>query len=148
VPEPRYELNAPDVVEESIDGEALIVNLRTGLYYSARGSGDLLWRMVLAGYTSAEAAAAIGSSDTPADTVASDVGRFVQELVAEELLRPRSVSDVHELDTRPLDSFEPPVLERFADLQELLVLDPVHDVTEEGWPHARPDLPADRLAGH
>lgn len=145
MPEPRYELNAPDVVEESIDGEALIVNLRTGLYYSARGSGDLLWRMALAGYTSAEAAAAIGSSDTPADTVATDVARFVEELVAEELVRPRAALEVQRLDARPLDSFETPVLERFADLQELLVLDPVHDVTEEGWPHARPDLPRGSL---
>ncbi|MBE0610305.1 MAG: PqqD family protein [Dehalococcoidia bacterium] len=145
MPEPRYELNAPDVVAESIDGEALIVNLRTGLYYSARGSGDLLWRMVLAGHTSAEAAAAIGPSDTPADTVATDVARFVEELVAEELVRPRAALEVQRLDTRPLDSFEAPVLERFADLQELLVLDPVHDVTEEGWPHARPDLPRGSL---
>lgn len=137
----RYELNAPDVVEESIDGEALIVNLRTGLYYSARGSGDLLWQMVLAGYTPAEAAAAISCSDRPADTVATDVARFVEELVAEELVRPRAARAVQRIEARPVTAFEIPVLERFADLQDLLVLDPVHDVTEEGWPHARPDLP-------
>jgi hypothetical protein len=145
VPEPRYELNAPDVVEESIDGEALIVNLRTGLYYSARGSGDLLWRMVLAGYTPAEAATAVATGETPANAIATDIARFVEELVGEELVRPRAVIEVQELHTRPLDSFEIPVLERFADLQELLVLDPVHDVTEEGWPHARPDLPRGSL---
>jgi len=141
VSELRYELNAPDVVEESIDGEALIVNLRTGLYYSARGSGDLLWQMVLAGYTPAEAAAAIGSPDAPANALAADISRFVEELVAEELVRPRAARDVQRLEARPVAAFEIPVLERFADLQDLLVLDPVHDVTEEGWPHARPDLP-------
>lgn len=145
MPEPRYELNAPDVVEESIDGEALIVNLRTGLYYSARGSGDLLWRMVLAGYTPTEAAAAFATGDTPANAIAADVARFIDELAAEELVRPRALMGVQELHTLPLDSFEVPVLERFADLQDLLVLDPVHDVTEEGWPHARPDLPRGSL---
>jgi hypothetical protein len=31
--------------------------------------------------------------------------------------------------------FEPPILERFDDMQELLLLDPVHEVSdEEGWP--------------
>lgn len=143
MPDERYELNAPDVVEESIDGEALIVNLRTGLYYSARGSADVLWRMALAGHTASEAAAALS---VPAKNV-GEVDAYFRTLAADELVRPRRVPGVQPLDAPLLDPFEAPVLERFADLQELLVLDPVHDVTEEGWPHARPDLAADRLAG-
>jgi hypothetical protein len=31
--------------------------------------------------------------------------------------------------------FVSPVLEKFSDLQELLLLDPIHEVDEEGWPH-------------
>jgi hypothetical protein len=35
-------------------------------------------------------------------------------------------------------AFEPPLLEKFDDLQDLILLDPVHEVLEEeGWPHAR-----------
>jgi hypothetical protein len=33
---------------------------------------------------------------------------------------------------------DPPVLESFTDLEELMLLDPVHDVDERGWPHATP----------
>jgi hypothetical protein len=31
--------------------------------------------------------------------------------------------------------FEPPVLEKFTDMQDLILLDPVHEVDERGWPH-------------
>lgn len=147
MPEQRYELNAPDVVEESIDGEALIVNLKTGLYYSARGSGDLVWRMALAGYTAGEAAAAMAAAATSQEAVGSDIERFFGDLVSEELIRPRGDRRVQPVEVQPVDAFDSPTLEKFSDLQELLVLDPVHDVTEEGWPHARPDLAAERPAG-
>lgn len=30
--------------------------------------------------------------------------------------------------------FTPPVLNKFTDMQELLLLDPIHDVDETGWP--------------
>ena len=57
----RYEPNRPDVVDESVDGEVLIVHLGTGAYYSARGSGDLVWQLLAGGATFAEAASALFS---------------------------------------------------------------------------------------
>jgi hypothetical protein len=30
--------------------------------------------------------------------------------------------------------YKPPAIERFDDLEELLVLDPIHEVDEAGWP--------------
>lgn len=39
----RLRINAPSVVGEVIDGEAVILNLETGKYYSARGSGSAIW---------------------------------------------------------------------------------------------------------
>jgi hypothetical protein len=38
--------------------------------------------------------------------------------------------------------FTPPVLEVFADMRDLLLLDPIHDVAEVGWPTAKPSRPA------
>ena len=32
-----------------------------------------------------------------------------------------------------------PALERFTDMEDLLLLDPVHDVEEMGWPHVNPN---------
>ena len=34
--------------------------------------------------------------------------------------------------------FSPPVVEKYTDMQDLVLLDPVHEVDERGWPHAKP----------
>jgi hypothetical protein len=39
--------------------------------------------------------------------------------------------------------FEKPGLQKYSDMQDLLLLDPIHEVDEMGWPHA---LPAGRNA--
>jgi hypothetical protein len=35
-------------------------------------------------------------------------------------------------------AFEPPLLEKFTDMEDLLLLDPVHEVDGRGWPHPAP----------
>ena len=32
-------------------------------------------------------------------------------------------------------AFEKPVIEKFSDMQEMLLLDPIHEVSEMGWPN-------------
>ncbi len=124
----RYEVNRPDVVDESVDGEVLIVHLGTGTYYSSRGAGDAAWQMLASGRTPAEAATPLGQSEQA-------LQQFLAQLVAEDLLRPRSgdVSDIAEL--QPVAG--PLLLEKYTDMQELLLLDPIHDVEQQGWPAAK-----------
>ena len=40
-------------------------------------------------------------------------------------------------DTCEKISFQVPVLEKFSDMEELLLLDPIHEVEESGWPHKK-----------
>lgn len=127
--EERYEVNRPDVVDESVDGEVLIVHLGTGTYFSSRGAGDGAWQLLASGRTPAECAAPLGQSE-------SDLQSFLAELVTEGLLRPRQG------DPGPIPELQPVagplLLEKFTDMQELLLLDPIHDVDdEEGWPNVR-----------
>ena len=35
-------------------------------------------------------------------------------------------------------AFCEPRVETFSDLQDLFLVDPIHDVDEAGWPHAKP----------
>ncbi len=128
----RYEVNKPDVVDESVDGEALIVHLGTGAYYSARGAGDVAWQLIAAG-KSIEEACQSHSFDS------SVLAGFVEHLLAEQLIRERTLppSEVNGLVSVPGE----PQLEKYTDMQELLLLDPIHDVEEAGWPRAKPAAP-------
>ena len=38
-------------------------------------------------------------------------------------------------------AFTPPKLERYTDMQEIILLDPVHKVDSQGWPRAAPTVP-------
>jgi len=35
------------------------------------------------------------------------------------------------------ERYTKPVLNVFTDMQEVIALDPVHDVSEKGWPHKK-----------
>ena len=134
----RYRPNSPHIAHQTLDGEVVIVNLASGKYYSLRGSAVLLWGLLEQGYGGeAICQRFLG----PAEEVAQILQRFCAELVAEDILHSVESADGGSV---PLSSdqavgqiaLEPPILEKFTDMQELLLLDPIHEVTDAGWPHA------------
>lgn len=137
----RFEVNSPEVIEESVDGEVLIVHLGTGAYYSSDGAGEFIWRRVIAGHTTAEVANAVTDHFGVAESTASAaVERMIGQYVEEGLIRERAGRPIDDVPAAESATFEEPVLNKYTDMEELLLLDPVHDVEEAGWPHARPDL--------
>lgn len=135
--ESRYEVNKPDVVAESVDGEALIVHLGTGAYYSARGSADIAWQMIASGASAEATAAALGDGAASPEAQAA-VERFIQKLMEEGLLRARTTPPREAPVFSAPAAYADPELEKFTDMQDLLLLDPIHDVEEDGWPNAKP----------
>ena len=122
-----YEIAAPDVIAESLDGEVLIVNLATGVYFRGDSEAAHAWTAVTSGSLPASGN---GSS-------AAHLKAFVDELVAEGLIRERPATDppMPEPAELPTGPFR---LERFEDLQDMLALDPIHDVDPNtGWPQAQ-----------
>jgi hypothetical protein len=139
----RYTVNSPEVIEESVDGEVLIVHLGTGAYYSSDGAGEFIWRRIAAGHTGAGVAEALaGHFSLPAEAAAATVERMLGQYLEEGLLRERGERPVEEVEAPAAAAYAEPILNKYTDMEELLLLDPVHDVEEEGWPHARPDLAA------
>jgi hypothetical protein len=140
----RYRVNQPTVIHQTIDGETVIIHLERGLYYSLDEIGAEVWQGVAAGRSASEVAARLGTRypSQQADVDAAVVA-LVDRLQAEELIvradvRPPTngqTADERAETGGPLDGpFRPPRLERFEDLQDLLLLDPIHAVDETGWP--------------
>lgn len=140
-PETRYTINSPMVIQETMDGEAVIVNLETGTYYSLDNSGGRIWNLLLDGASASEITAMFCRTSTSSrDDIQRAVTDLVEQLCREALLvaanRTPMVSTEDSGGER--QPFVPPVLHTYTDMQELLLLDPIHEVDDTtGWPHKK-----------
>jgi hypothetical protein len=136
-------INAPNVVGEEFDGEVVVVNLDSGYYFSLLGSAKDIWMALSNGVTEPEKIIALLEENL--DCAGVDVSNLVMPFLDEMLALEIVVLD-HSTPSRdpvPLQNsdgvrrlFEPPRIETFSDLQDILLLDPIHDVDEAGWPKA------------
>jgi hypothetical protein len=134
-------VNSRDVVHQTIDGEAVIIHLARGYYYSLDAVGADVWATIGRGGDLSALTAALKARHGPSATdVETAVADFVDALRREDLIvedaSPASTT-APALDTASSDNravFEPPVLHKYTDLQDLLLLDPIHQVDEGGWP--------------
>jgi Coenzyme PQQ synthesis protein D (PqqD) len=138
-----YQVNKPDVVMESFEGELVLVQMKSGNYYSLQGSAPLIWEMIEHGRSVEDTGDYLVARHQGAEEeVRRSLHDLVEELVAESLIVPAkngSATAVMEQPeaAEPDTPFVPPVLERYTDMQELLLLDPIHDVDQSGWPRRK-----------
>ncbi len=142
--ETRWTLNAPQVVDETIDGEVMIIHLVTGHYYSLLDVGANVWQRLRAGQAQREIVDGIACGFTGEYSVISDsVIQFLAQLQQEDLVRPLDADAaateavIEESTAAVPPPFLPPVLNKYLDMQQLLALDPIHETDERGWPHAK-----------
>lgn len=146
----RYIVNAPSVVSEIIDGEAVIMNLKSGNYYSSDQTGAVVWAWIEEGRSVAEIEAlACARYDAPRPEIVRGVTAFLARLLEEELVRadpgagPPAAKIATALPSATgREPYRPPEINVYKDMQDLLLLDPIHDVAESGWPRAREDKPS------
>ena len=140
----RFRLNEPNVVFEAFDEEIVLVNLDTGNYYSLSGTAPGILVDLADGLSTDEVTERIQFRHTGNPKVIDTaVAAFADRLVSEQVLveaadrkvRPRAASVRATGNRTP---FVAPVIESYTDMQDLLMLDPIHDVDTAGWPVAKP----------
>lgn len=145
----HYKVNRPDVVCEVFEDEVVVVNLSSGTYYSLAGTAAEIWNSIEKGFGQDAIVNSLADSHRRAvGEVQSDFQPFLAQLIEQKLVVPvLSDADLAGINNSsiPADSsrmsdapYAPPALETYTDMQELLLLDPIHDVDETGWPAARP----------
>ena len=145
----RFRVNSPNVIHETIEGEVILIDLKTGTYYSLRGVGAAIWQGIVAEARSEEIAADLRRRYDATDEQAAEAVRtLIHELEGEGLIRTES-ADGKAATLPALEDgggarlpFELPSLEKHTDMHDLILLDPVHEVGAEGWPHPRPEATA------
>jgi Coenzyme PQQ synthesis protein D (PqqD) len=146
----RFRANSPDVVSETIEGEAVIIHLYKGHYYNLNPIGAKIWNYLIQGLTSAEMSNVL-SQHYAVDLTQLQAGieQLQDQLQAEDLIvaldspmpNPEIGANTTAANAGNLP-FEMPKLNKYTDMQDLLALDPIHDVDEAGWPAKRLDMVA------
>lgn len=146
----RLRINTPVVASQEIDGETILIHFDSGRYYCANATGSAVLGLVAAGATTAEITSAMIAHYQATDgDIPALVAAFLANAELEGLLVPTEQAPTPTPQARPLagGAFAPPALERFDDLQDLLMLDPIHDVDAVGWPVPPPAGDASTLPG-
>ena len=129
---------------ERLDGETILINFDTGQYFSFQtASADVLW-LVQAGVDPAHWPAVLQAAFSGLvwdDTVDAQVPGFLDGLAEVGVIEPAPGpgGPVVELpDDYARDQWSAPSVYANDDLADLLVIDPIHDASEDGWPQSRP----------
>lgn len=136
MPVDRLRPNEGEVAAKVFDGEAILINLSTGAYYSMAGVGGLVWELIEQGHGLDEIAAAVTARyEVPTDVVRADVERLAGELVREKLviLAPTAAPGVAVTGAPggPRLPYVAPVLNIYRDMGDLLALDPPMPALDE-----------------
>jgi hypothetical protein len=135
-------VNSVHVVHETIDGETILIHLGTGTYYNLEGAGAEVWSLLATGTDETSLLkAAYERYEGDPEPIKEALSRLVDELVREDLLLEADAPVTGEAPQLPPGRvpFTQPVLGVYTDMQEFMLVDPVHQVDEAvGWPHVKP----------
>lgn len=136
-----YGINESRAISETLDGETIIINLQSGNYYSMNAAASEIWAMLAERRSASDIARAFSLRyEADAGAIEESVAAMLALLEKDGLIIPADGAAAAPLPERADMSkaaFVPPVIERFEDLQEMLLADPIHDVEPQGWPHIK-----------
>ena len=125
----RVQPNKEEVAAKVMDGEAILINLSNGIYYSMDKVGAVVWELVERNFSPEEMVATIMSRfEVETEKVQADVERLLKELGDEKLILAADGVAAGEreqpaqVDTK--QPYEPPQLNTYRDMGDLLALDP------------------------
>lgn len=130
-----YAVASRDIVFESFDGEAVVLNLANGKYFGFSDSGSRVWQALSSGVN---AQALIGLTAGGSTLGAAELEHFISQLLEMGLLvRSDQVAQAlpGELSAELAATNEPLNVSIHDDLADLIIVDPIHEVEEPlGWP--------------
>ena len=137
-----FRINSPPVVAETLDGEATIVDLESGTYYALNESGTFVWEELSRGSDRDSIPVSLATRyGVDSGEAEGAVDAIVSELIERKLITPLADGNAPSSNGGAAAApnghgrdYSPPKLSAYTDMQELLLLDPVHEVDDAGWP--------------
>lgn len=139
-----HRTDLPNIMHETIDNEVVVVNLDKGTYYSFDGVGGRIWEWLDGDGQSLTSLIAKVKENFSGESehIAATVERFLDQLITEKLVSvtPGEAGQLVNPAGAAAESvpFVEPVLQKYSDMEALLLVDPIHEVDEEaGWPNVK-----------
>lgn len=136
----RLEHNDSEIAAKVIEGEAILINLSDGTYYSMDKVGGFIWELIKKNYSLREIAKLICDHyDVSAEQAETDLETLAADLLEEKIVRfekgEKQREDLIPPPSRKLN-YETPKLNTYRDMNDLLALDPpmpnLKDIPWEG----------------
>ena len=137
-----YKLNEEKMFFDIADGQAVVINFTTGMYYGTSTLGSAVLEKLVKKADPEKVLAALKGADGCPEDMEANLNQFIKELLEKEILVPANDSDLGDirLDQSAFAEGFKLTLDEFAEVQDLLLADPIHDVdVEEGWPIIKED---------
>jgi hypothetical protein len=135
-----FRTNEPDVIYQRFGKEVVAIYLPTGAYHSLDGvAGDIFLALSSGGAVAPQLASDLAARyDAPFETISQDLAALLGQMSDQSLIVPIDVPPSGSQAPAPgRDArmpYKAPSLQTYKDLQDLLLLDPVHDVSATVWP--------------
>ena len=136
-----YGIDEMAVVSDVIGGEAVMLHRVSGDYFSTDGTGCLIWQWIGKGQSRDWMIKTLSTrfAAEPSE-ISVAVDAFLADLVNHKLVRGigEGVGSLAEAALESLSQarteFVPPVLHVYSDIRRMILLDPIHEAAETGWP--------------
>jgi hypothetical protein len=140
-----YQIDKTRIIFEQFEDETVLIDTQGGYYYSLSPSGTEILHLLESGCPVEDLAPALFGESAEESQPQPIVADFVQQLISEGVIveRASDYSQLPPIEKRPPlypqgHSFAPPKIERFDEVRDLLLIDPIHQVDQEyGWPKAK-----------
>ncbi len=132
-----YKLNEEKMFYDYADGQAVVINYQTGMYYGMGLLGSAILDRIIAGKDVEEIITAVKMLPQCPPDMAERVHGFVKDLQEKEIIvsGPTVPGGAEPLAKEVVEDGFDLKLDMFAEMADLLLADPVHDVDMQvGWP--------------
>ena len=127
-PSTRFTSNPDEITFTVIDGEAILINLNTGAYYSMVDTAVEVWELIQAGHSVSELTDLVSRRyGADVERVRADLESFITELSEQGIVVRGQLAAAQQLpvdDSAAEGPYAPPRLNVYSDMADLLALDP------------------------
>ena len=138
----QVELNSSGISCERLDGEMVIISFETGKYFNSNGAAADILYLIENSVDRSLWGQILGTQLSEFEESSSGIAEFLGLLLEEKIVLESSEVVVTTIDL-PTDyqrgAWQKPALLVFDDLADLLLIDPIHDTSLEGWPTVKND---------